>query len=64
MKNSAVHAMISNQFPTVKPHDISVKFNIAIGNEYEYDVSLIDDDEYRKFNVKVTCTELENFKCY
>ena len=57
MKNSAIREMIVNQFNWVDRNDISVIFVAAIGNQYEFDVSLMDDGMYKEFSVKVEMEE-------
>lgn len=57
MKNSAIREMIVNQFKWVDRNDISVIFVAVIGNQYEFDVSLMDDGVYKEFSVKVEMEE-------
>lgn len=57
MKNSAIREMIVNQFNWVDRNDISVIFTQAIDNQYELDVSLMDDGVYKEFTVKVEMEE-------
>lgn len=57
MKNSAIREMIVNQFNWVDRNDISVIFTQAIDNQYEFDVSLMDDGVYKEFTVKVEMEE-------
>lgn len=60
MKNSAIREMIVNQFNWVDRNDISVTFTQATGNQYEFDVSLMDDGVYKEFTVKVEMEEKPN----
>lgn len=57
MKNSAIREMIVNQFNWVDRNDISVIFTQAIDNQYEFDVSLMDDGVYKEFTVKIEMEE-------
>lgn len=57
MKNSAIREMIVNQFNWVDRNDISVIFTQSIDNQYEFDVSVMDDGVYKEFTVKVEMEE-------
>lgn len=57
MKNSAVREMILNQFNWIDRNDISIIFVACIANQYEFDVSLMDDGVYKEFTVKVEMEE-------
>ena len=58
MKNSAVRAMIKNQFSWVD--NISVEFIAATGQQEEYKISIDDDGNYREFKLLVELQEIES----
>jgi len=57
MKNSAVKAMVANQYPNVELSDINVTFDIFIEGSYEFVVSLIENNEFKQFKVVVKMEE-------
>lgn len=59
MKNSAVKAMISNQFPWTELDDISVVFEISVDCMEEYRVKLIDDGVHKEFIVQVKMEQVK-----
>lgn len=64
MKNSAVLAAFCNQFPQIKPENITV-YSTSSGFaggvlQYEFDVTVLqDDDEFRKYRFKCSLAEIK-----
>ncbi|WCO82096.1 hypothetical protein vBPpSSYP_114 [Pseudomonas phage vB_PpS_SYP] len=59
MKNSAVRAMISNQFNRVEISQINVVFLSSIAGVETYDVKLVDEDgKYREFVLTLDFVEV------
>jgi len=59
MKNSAVRAMISNQFNNVEINQINVVFLSSIAEVETYDVKLVDEDgKYREFVLTLDFVEV------
>ncbi|MNC48243.1 hypothetical protein D3C75_973460 [compost metagenome] len=59
MKNSAVKAMICNQFPWTEVDQVSVVFEISVDCMEEYRVSLVDDGVYKEFIVQVKMEQVK-----
>lgn len=59
MKNSAVHAMMAKQFENVELDNIRVKFEASFAGIEEYEVTILENDVIRKFEVNVEMKEIE-----
>lgn len=57
MKNSAVKAMITNQFNQLDANDITVKFDYSTLDYENYEVTIVEDDDVRKFDLKIEFKE-------
>lgn len=64
MKNSAVLAAICNQFPEIKPENISVFSTSSSGFaggviQYEFNVMVLqNNDEFKKYQFKCSLAEI------
>lgn len=54
IRRTAVKAMIAEQYPWVKPEDITVNDNTGWFSNPHFHVELVDDGKPLEFNIEIT----------